>query len=332
MNSAIIACVYTPYPFSPDCTKTLNGIGDKIDSIEFKTELIQTLVNIVAQGRLAKGANPPESFQLYLAGYIKFWNDVDPGCDEVSWSWWSFNALYLTRTVRKKMNDLTDQLNGILKDAATELAASGVILVEGFEDAYKDHRFCEPAPKEYLEKSVGAQTWFWHQNSGGWNSGDEGSSSLSTTGAQNFTQIILDKLIPDKGQQASISASNPPWKINPAFKSEASLDEALKRADPSNKTSTLGTSIYTKRSFHPKGTAYGPWANAFLTSIKENRNAVKRATTSSSSSSPSASPSVIVPPGGCSWDSPTQACPKCYVCSNNGNCIYAPGSPPRAGC
>ncbi|KAF2233988.1 hypothetical protein EV356DRAFT_502931 [Viridothelium virens] len=168
------------------------------------------------------------------------------------------------------MNDLTDQLNSVIRDAATELALSGVFYVEGFQDAYGGHRYCEPASQDYLTAPIGAQTWFWHQASGGWYSGDEGHASLPPD-TQNLSQTLLDILIPDPSVQATISADNPPWKINPAFQNETMLIQALDQAD--NQTGALASELVL-RSFHPKGTAYGPWSDAFLASIRSNRNPV----------------------------------------------------------
>jgi hypothetical protein len=274
--SAIVACVYRAYATSNDCQTTLNNIGTKIASIQFKQDLVTTMVNVISQGRIAGGANPAESFQVYIAGYVQFWNDGDTGCNDVTWSWWFWDRAYLTTDVRLKMNQLVDQLNSVISNVATELAASGVIYVDGFQGSYDTHRYCEPAPKSYLTSPIGAKTWFWHQDSDGYNSGTEGPTDGSATGAQNLTQMVLDELIPDKGTQATISQSNPPWNISPAFQNETTLINALVQAD-NDGAGALAASIYTKRSFHPKGTAYGPWSDSFLAAIKANRIAVNAA-------------------------------------------------------
>ncbi|KAL9077076.1 MAG: hypothetical protein Q9157_003499, partial [Trypethelium eluteriae] len=295
-RDAIVNCVYTPFP-NFDCQGTLNNIGNTIASIEFKEELVQTLVNVVAAGRIARGCPTSENFQVYIAGYVGFWNHDDAGCDDVTWSWWSYWwSAYLTRDVRRQMNGLVDQVNGVISNVATELAASGVIYVDGFQGAYGGHRYCEPASQDYLTKPIGAQTWFWHYASGGWTSGDEGHASLPPD-AQNISQMILDALIPDPSIQATLSADNPPSNVSPAFQNETTLIQALDQVD--NQTGTLGVGVplseVTLRSFHPKGTAYGPWSDAFLASIRANRYSVNSAPPPSPSP-PSPSPSPPPPP------------------------------------
>ena len=103
-----------------------------------------------------------------------------------------------------------DQLNDVFADIATEMAGLGVIYVDGLQGAYDGHRFCEPAPKDYLEKPIGARTWFWHHQSPDWRNGGEGPTGFSATGAVNASQNVLDALIPSHALQASISEDHPP--------------------------------------------------------------------------------------------------------------------------
>ena len=289
----IKACVYRPKLNNFDCTDTLNTVGSLIRSSEFKQDLINTLVQITHAGRAAGGANPPESFQVYVAGYVQFWNDDDPGCNNADWSWWPSwitGPAPLTTEVRSKMNQLVDQVNGVISDAATELADFGVFYVDGFQSSFDTHRFCEPASLSYLNAPVGAQTWFWHQESPGYLSGTEGPTDGSSAGAQNLTQLILDELIPDNATRASISESNPPWNINPAFDNETALLNALDQVS-GNGTNALALGPYIVRTFHPKGTGYRPVADAFLASIQANRNSINAASALSS-----ASASTSIPP------------------------------------
>ena len=59
------------------------------------------------------------------------------------------------------MNDIVRSLNFQIKRSAFRLAAEGVIYVEGFQDAYVGHQFCDPAADSNLKKSISANTWFW---------------------------------------------------------------------------------------------------------------------------------------------------------------------------
>ena len=126
---------------------------------------------------------------------------------------------------------------------------------------------------------------------------------------------MLDLLIPDKSKQASLSASNPPQNINPAFGDSDSLLAALDQAQGITSTSSnliiqsnnknvsinIPLSEQTRRSFHPKGTAYKQHAAAFMAAIKANRmplgaaQAQSTPTTSAASSIAPPAPSSTAP-------------------------------------
>ena len=238
----------------------LNALDSKIQSTATSNELINTLVQIVLRGREEKGADPPENFQLYISGYVQFWNHDDKGCDSVSWGWWT-SSTKLTTDVRKKMNQLVDDLNAVIKTVAENLKDLGVIYVDGFQGAYDTHRFCEPESQSYLTKPCGAKTWFWHDDCP--MTPGEGPTT-DTLDSNNYTQQVLDLLIPDKSKQASISDSNPPWNIDPAFNDYDSFIAALDAAQGVTVNEEGDITIKdwpplseeTRRSFHPKGSAY----------------------------------------------------------------------------
>lgn len=131
-------------------------------STDFLEKLDNTFLAIVAKGRTNGGANPPESFQLYVNGYIPFWNEVDTGCDTVSWEWWwATKDHFLTTELRKRINNIVRDLNFQIKRSAFRLADQGVIYVEGFQDSYTDHQFCDPKADTNLAKPTSPNTWFW---------------------------------------------------------------------------------------------------------------------------------------------------------------------------
>src|SRR5207249_2737941 len=107
-------CIYRAWR-PGNCDQTLNNVGNLIASQSFQNDLIETLVRIVARGRQSEGASPPESFQVYIAGYVQFWNHDDPGCDDVSWGWWPWDKPKITTTLRRRMNDLVNQINGVIE-------------------------------------------------------------------------------------------------------------------------------------------------------------------------------------------------------------------------
>jgi hypothetical protein len=114
------------------CNDRLNNVQSIIQSQVFAAELVQTLTAIVSAGRIAEGASPPASFQVYVAGYVQFWNDGDPGRNNIYWNWWPWDSpkLYLTTHLRHQMNVLVDQLNAVLQSVATAMNGLGVFYVD----------------------------------------------------------------------------------------------------------------------------------------------------------------------------------------------------------
>ena len=290
-HSALNDCIYRAWR-PGDCTQTLNNIEIEIATTAFESELIDLLVKIVLRGRAAGGAQPSESFQVYIGGYPQFWNHDDLGCNDISWGWYFWDKPTITTEVRRKMNDLVDQLNGVVQTAANSLERLGVVYVDNFISSYNSHRFCEPASADYLQNPFDSKTWFWHQNYG-LNHHDEGpdvsGANISSSNTNNVTQQVLNLLIPDPNQQASLSASNPPWNINQTLLDLDSLLDSLDQIQAQaqglptgiiNSTNISGNlsaqsdvlmSEEVRRSFHPKGTAYGQHAQAFLDAIRQNR-------------------------------------------------------------
>ena len=129
------------------------------DPVFMITTLDEAMIHIVAHGRGAAGADPPEAFQVFLNGYIPFWNEDDQGCDTVTWETVAPYKAYLTTTVRKRMNDIVRKLNEQLALAAERLSGEGVFYIDGYQDSYKGHQFCEPG--SHLDNPISKETWFW---------------------------------------------------------------------------------------------------------------------------------------------------------------------------
>ncbi|KAF2166923.1 hypothetical protein M409DRAFT_22975 [Zasmidium cellare ATCC 36951] len=276
-----------------DCDTTLANVASQIDSQGFQNSLIDTFTHVLAAGRQAEGATPPESFQVYVAGYVQFWNDDDPGCNDVSYNFWGFSTPKLTTDVRHRMNVLVDRLNAKIKSVARQMSGLGVIYVDGFQSSYDTHRFCEPAPRNYLSKPVGKDTWFWHHLSDDLETGGEGPDTPSTVEESNgLRELLLDYLMPDKSQQALMTASNPPSAINAeAFGNEEAFYAAIDKATGDNATAKAWLSENFRRMFHPKGSAYAPYATSFMDVIKANRDlAGSSLTTPAGPPAPSPSP------------------------------------------
>ncbi|KAN0068094.1 hypothetical protein V8E54_013664 [Elaphomyces granulatus] len=69
-------------------------------------------------------------------------NDIEAGCDNVSWAFWS-DKTKLTTYIRGWMNSLVRQSNTVLKEATMEVKHLGVFYVDGFNQQFDGHRFCE---------------------------------------------------------------------------------------------------------------------------------------------------------------------------------------------
>ncbi|KAL2045470.1 hypothetical protein N7G274_001898 [Stereocaulon virgatum] len=270
-ETAINACIIRAhgYPSIPDCNSVLTGIENKIDDLGFQGSLDELFLSLVVKGRVNGGANPPESFQLYVNGYVPFWNEVDEGCNTISWEWWWTTTDHLLTTdLRKRMNDIVKALNFQIKRSAFRLANEGVFYVEGFQDSYTDHQFCDPKADTNLAKPISPNTWFWASDSP-WNGG-EGPTSSSD---YSLPQAILNALVPDAGQRASITTNKQsPSDFNVAFKSQEAFEAALDGLKNNSDPSIAAIPEAWRRIFHPKGTAYAHHSDVNLNTVLANRN------------------------------------------------------------
>lgn len=133
------------YSLAPgDCQTVLADAKKQIASEDFEAQLIDTFSRVALRGRTAAGATPPSAFQVYVAGYIPFWNPDDTGCDEISWGFYGRDAK-LTTDIRGKMNGLVTDLNAMIKTVADGLHEFlGTVYVDGFQEHYIGHQFCDP--------------------------------------------------------------------------------------------------------------------------------------------------------------------------------------------
>ncbi|KAH8903035.1 SGNH hydrolase [Coniochaeta sp. PMI_546] len=112
---------------------------------------------------------------MYVAGYPVFFNEETTDCDQSSFHYlfggykppsdWPFNRIvYLTRDLRKELDDLVRQLNSVIQDAISDAnTAQGgnqvhfVDVVPAFSDGL--HRWCEEGVHE--PDSSRSDTWFF---------------------------------------------------------------------------------------------------------------------------------------------------------------------------
>ncbi|KAI4112393.1 MAG: hypothetical protein LQ338_008319, partial [Usnochroma carphineum] len=114
------ACLYHWVGYG-DCTQLLKDAHTTLDdpSRVFQYKIVDVFSKIMIRARTA---NP--SFQLYVTGYIQFWNHDNPQCNDISWAPSYKASAYLTTRLRKDMNDLVDKLNDQINQAADALGGS----------------------------------------------------------------------------------------------------------------------------------------------------------------------------------------------------------------
>ncbi|KAL5337942.1 hypothetical protein BJX70DRAFT_399210 [Aspergillus crustosus] len=107
--------------------------------------------------RLIRNAHPDA--QLYVTGYVGFFNQDTTDCDRTSFWFegpsWDTNLsswkTYLTRDLRAELNGLVRQLNTVISQtieaANTELGRERIHFVD-LQEAFNGDRWCEPAIRE----------------------------------------------------------------------------------------------------------------------------------------------------------------------------------------
>ena len=214
----------------------------------------------------ARTANP--AFQLYVTGYIRFWDDTNTQCDDVSWAPWYKAKAPITTTIRKDMNQLVDKLNDALRQASEALSnglGGGVYFVDEFQDKFNGHRFCEvEADAGYHQNPIDDKTWFIH-----FNSPYKNPSSVTGFGTGSFFDQINSILIPAKDGKSTedqIKAVDGDLsKINVAYNNVDSMTAALNKLGEVEEYSILP--ITWLRMMHPKGFGYTTMSDAVIDKV-----------------------------------------------------------------
>ncbi|KAH8888984.1 hypothetical protein GQ53DRAFT_825751 [Thozetella sp. PMI_491] len=246
-------CIYRAW-LPSDCQKTITFVKDLVTSSGFADTMAEAMFKVVRFGRDHGGAEPPQSFQLYVLPYIDFFNADEGNIKSATQS--------TGATGPWQLNELSRLVNSVIKKEAENLVDMGVIYVGDPNPKYDTHRFCEP--DRTTQEMADAQTWFWSRYSKT-DTDDEG--SVATVDEQ--AQKLLDFVLPGKGLQAS-ELQRLPWEEPEAVKNFPDFDSLLMASEEVNATETPFNIL---RSFHPKGTAYTVHKDMFLDAIRGNRNA-----------------------------------------------------------
>lgn len=143
-------CVYNFYgPFSIGCTDAIRDTLLTLQTDEFRQHLTTVYAEIL------QAANPKaEHFTLYVLGYPRFWNQDTSECDTSRMAFWNwYPGPELLQENRRDMNDLTLELNNVIKDLVARIGAGLVgdsrrIRYIDTDPVFEGHRFCEPGSKE----------------------------------------------------------------------------------------------------------------------------------------------------------------------------------------
>lgn len=272
-------CIYKAYK-PGNCQITLDKLQEELDSGSFQDKVNYGLYQVAHAGRQAGGAEPRESFQVFVLEYVPFFG-MGPECNDYTWSvwpgWWSEQPK-LTQALREQLNDKVRQVNAAIKAAVVDLDRMGVIFVEGIQDAYDGHRYCEQgASLKMNEYSV----WFWSPDNG-INTPSEGPGDPNVAASMDtvdLAQGLLDFIFPGQDKvvpTAEPADSTPPWEWDGAEKYPdfQSLLDAIQTAAGNDTDAQDLVPLQYMRSFHPKATAYATHAEALFATIADNRAAV----------------------------------------------------------
>ena len=170
----------------------------------------------------------------------------------------------------RRFLQLTDvSLNAMLSTLADTLnreLGGGVYYVDGFQQAYDTHRFCEvEADPSYHKSPIGARTWFIH-----YDSPYENPSSVTGLSTGSYFDQVDSVLIPLKNGQSTAdqikAVDGDLAKINPADNDVDSMTAALTKLAQDDIQYQL-LPITWIRMMHPKGSGYKPMSDAVIDAV-----------------------------------------------------------------
>ena len=298
LYSILQACIYRAWK-PGDCQDTLNALSNSLDDGSFQEKINVGLWHVANAGRTAGGAQPIQSFQVYVTSYVTFFNQDNTDCNGISWGFWLWDKPMLTVALRTQLNGLVTRVNSAIQAAAHELENMGVIYFDGLEDEYDGHRYCEPGHTD--QEMIDYDTWFWSSYAPVQTTSEgpgDPNAATTTSASVNDTQVLLDFLFPNGTVNTDdFSPSNPPWEQPGIASQYPDFDTLLAAMDDGNVT-IYAVPFYYMRSFHPKGTPYGVHAQLFFSTIADNRGTVsaQNASNSSTTASPTAAATTSAKP------------------------------------
>ena len=169
-----------------DCDAEVAKAYELLASPELSADIADALKGIIDK-------NGNEAFKLYMTGYVTFFNETTDLCDHSSFKLYSpqydstheeTGQPFLTKIMRKQLNDVVTALNDMLKDVAKLVNDDHPIFPKVvFVDpnpAYAGHRWCEDGV--YEPDNDRLDTWLF----------------LSSTPDNNLPKIPLGALESEK--------------------------------------------------------------------------------------------------------------------------------------
>lgn len=156
-----------------DCDTEVAKAYDLLASPDLPADIASALTQIIEK-------NGKEAFKIYMTGYVTFFNELTPLCDNSSFR--LYNPHYdnsgkekaqpfLTRELRKQLNDVVITLNAMLSHVVESVNtyytdSQRVVFIDP-NPAFKGHRWCEEGV--YEPDNDRLDTWLFlsssHDNS-----------------------------------------------------------------------------------------------------------------------------------------------------------------------
>lgn len=165
-----------------DCDTAIQRSRDIMSTFDFATDIKQVLTQIIG-----KATRP--NFKLYQVGYPMFFNEDTASCDDATFKIWNphrkstrieNDGPYLTRDLRRRVNELTRTVNAFLAERAEQanrevtlnsdgtLGARRIFFIDP-NSVFDGHRFCDvdSSGVEVLEPAPSnLNSWFFLSNWG----------------------------------------------------------------------------------------------------------------------------------------------------------------------
>ena len=239
-----------------------------IDAVDIELDIAKTLIEIIRVGQKSKGADPPESFQIHVVPYVGFFNQDTTPCNDRTFgggfpTWPGYPRVYLTKELRRDLNDMTDALNAKIRKAVNAFKDFGVFYAGDYGAAFNGHRYCEN--EHPGEDFTDSHIWFFHIDSP-LHDEKSGAPAKAEDRWKEFLAVAL------RPKDSTTTDLNELLKngINPDIKTDDDVFNALANVTnpPKPDPDMAPWPIQWKRSMHPKKDGYTAMARQGIISIQ----------------------------------------------------------------